>query len=117
MAIRVDILTPVGFDGAYNPVAISSAIASNVRYNVQGYSAVVLQIDTPNDAAAAGTLSLQCSLDGATWYDFPSGAITYTTAGVKPAVNVEGLVFVRVQVTTTSGTVEYSVTVAGVRDE
>jgi hypothetical protein len=116
MAIKVDILTPLGYQDS-SPVAISSAIASNVTFNVQGYSAVVLQIDTPNDAAAAGTLTLQCSQTGAAWHDFPAGAVSYTSAGVKAAVNVEGLVFVRVQVTTTSGTVEYAVTMTGVRDE
>lgn len=117
MAISVEILRPVGTDAnAFNPTTMLTSIVSGITYNVAGYSAIVAQIDTPVDAAAAGTVTLQCSLDGCSWYNFPSGAITYTASGVQAAVNVEGLVFVRYQVTTTSGTVEYMLTVAGVRN-
>jgi len=115
MAIRVDILTPNGTDGnAFNPTTLLSSISSGITYKVQGYSAVIAQIDTPVDAAAAGTITLQCSQDGYSWYNFPSGAITYTATGIQAAVNVEGLVFIRYQVTTISGTVEYMLTVSGV---
>lgn len=115
MAIRVDILTPVGSDGtAFNPTAMLSSIVSGLTYKVQGYSAVIAQIDTPIDAAAAGTITLQCSQDGCTFYNFPTGTITYTAAGVQAAVNVEGLAFIRYQITATSGTVEYMLTVTGV---
>jgi hypothetical protein len=115
MAVRVEILTPIGSDGnAFNPTTMLTSIPSGITYNVAGYSAIIAQIDTPVDTAAAGTVTLQCSLDGANFYDFPSGAITYTASGVQAAVNVEGLIFVRYQVTTTSGTVEYMLTVTGV---
>lgn len=115
MAIRVDILTANGANGAaFNPTAMLSSIVSGLTYKVQGYSAVIAQIDTPIDAAAAGTITLQCSQDGCTFHNFPSGAITYTAAGVQAAVNVEGLAFVRYQITATSGTVEYLLTVSGV---
>jgi len=115
MAIRVDILTPNGSDGnAFNPTVMLSSIVSGYTYKVQGYSAIIAQIDAPIDAAAAGTITLQCSQDGCTFYNFPSGAITYTSTGIQASVNVEGLVFVRYQMTTTSGTVEYMLTVSGV---
>ena len=115
MAIRVDILVPIGSDGpAFNPTAMLSSINSGITYKVQGYSAVVAQIDAPIDAAAAGTITLQCSQDGCSWYNFPAGAITYAATGIQAAVNVEGLVFIRYQVTTISGTVEYMLTVTGV---
>lgn len=115
MATEVDILAAQSDGTAFNPARLSSAISSGITYNVGGYSAIIAQIDTPLDSAAAGTITLQCSLDGANFYNFPSGAITYTTTGVQAAVNVEGLVYVRYQVTSTSGTVEYMVTVTGVR--
>ena len=70
-------------------------VYGGITYKVQGYSAVIAQIDAPIDAAAAGTITLQCSQDGCTFYNFPSGAITYATTGIQAAVNVEGLVFVR----------------------
>lgn len=115
MAIRVDILTPVGSDGtAFNPTAMLSSIPSGLTYKVAGYSAVIAQIDAPVDAAAAGTITLQCSQDGCTYSNFPNGAITYTAVGVQAKVNVEGIVFIRYQVTATSGTVEYMLTVTGV---
>jgi len=115
MGIRVDILTPQGDSGqAFNPTVMLSSIVSGYTYKIQGYSAVVAQIDAPIDAAAAGTITLQCSQDGCTFYNFPAGAITYTATGVQAAVNVEGLVFIRYQVTATSGTVEYMLTVCGV---
>jgi hypothetical protein len=63
---------------------------------------------------AAGTITLQCSQDGCTYYNFPAGAITYAATGIQAAVNVEGLVFIRYQITATSGTVEYMLTVSGV---
>lgn len=115
MAIKVEILAPNGTDAtAFNPTAMLSSIVSGLTYRVAGYSAVIAQIDTPVDAAAAGTITLQCSQDGCTFYNFPSGAIAYTATGIQAAVNVEGLVFIRYQVTTTSGTVEYMLTVTGV---
>ncbi len=115
MGIRVDILTPQGDSGqAFNPTVMLSSIVSGYTYKVQGYSSVVAQIDAPIDAAAAGTITLQCSQDGCTFYNFPAGAITYTATGIQAAVNVEGLIFIRYQVTTTSGTVEYMLTVTGV---
>jgi hypothetical protein len=115
MAIKVDILTPQGDSGqAFNPTVMLSSIVSGYTYKIQGYSAVIAQIDAPIDSAAAGTITLQCSQDGCTWYNFPSGAITYAATGVQASVNVEGLIFIRYQVTTTSGTVEYMLTVTGV---
>ena len=115
MAIRVDILTPQGSNGqAFNPTTMLSSISSGITYKVQGYSSVVAQIDAPVDSAAAGAITLQCSQDGNTWYNFPAGAISYTATGVQAAVNVEGLAFIRYQITGTSGTVEYMLTVAGV---
>lgn len=117
MAIQVDILAARNQQGApWNPAVIKSSISSGVEYEVLGYSTVVAQIDTPLDSAAAGTITLQCSQDGATWYDIPGGAVSYTTTGVKAAVNVEGLRYIRYQVTITSGTVEYFVTVLGVKN-
>jgi len=117
MAIQVDILAPTSPNyGPWNPAVMVSSIDSGVVFDVLGYSTIVAQIDTPLDAAAAGTITLQCSQDGNNWYAIPGGAVTYTAAGVQAAVNVEGLRFVRYQVTTTSGTVEYAVTVLGVRN-
>jgi hypothetical protein len=117
MGIRVDILTPIGSDGpAFNPTQMLSSISSGITYKIQGYSAVIAQIDAPIDAAAAGTITLQCSQDGCSWYNLPGAGtpIEYTATGVQLAVNVEGLIFIRYQVTTTSGTVEYMLTVTGV---
>ena len=65
-------------------------------------------------SAIAGTITLQVSLNGNTFFDVPGGAVTYTTTGVQQAVNIEGVRFVRYQVTTTSGTVEVMLTVTGV---
>ena len=115
MAIRVDTLYPIGTDGqAFNPSTVYSAINSGAVYEVSNYSAIIIQVDCPLDASLAGTMTVQVSLDRNTWYDFPSGAVTYTSTGIKPAINVEGLRFVRVQYTTTSGTVEVMLTVCGV---
>jgi len=114
MATRVDILAPRNTTTAWNPAIIKTDISSGIEYEVIGYSAIIAQIDFPLDAAAAGTITLQCSQDGSNWYNFPGGAITYTAGGVQASVNVEGLRYVRYQVTTTSGTVEYLVTVLGV---
>lgn len=116
MAIQVDILPALGDGTNFNPARMLSSISSGITYNVAGYSAIIAQIDAPIDSAIAGTVTLQCSQDGATFYNFPSGAITYTATGVQASVNVEGLVWVRYQVTTTSGTVELMLTVAGVRN-
>jgi len=115
MAIKVDILLPQGDNGqAFNPTVMLSSIVSGITYKVQGYSSVVAQIDAPVDAAAAGTITLQCSQDGCTWYAFPGTSITYTATGVQAKVNVEGMIYIRYQVTATSGTVEYMLTVSGV---
>ena len=111
----VDLLFPVntphtGFD----PAAMLTSITSGLTYNVSGYSTIVTQIDTPIDAALAGTITLQCSLNGNFFYDLPAGAVTYTATGVQQVVNVEGIRFVRYQITTTSGTVECNLTVTGI---
>lgn len=117
MAIQVDILTPRNQQGGpWNPSVMVSSISSGVEFEVLGYSTVVAQIDTPLDSAAAGTITLQCSQDGLTWHPIPGGAVTYTASGVQAKVDVEGLRFIRYQVTTTSGAVEYMVTVTGVRN-
>jgi hypothetical protein len=115
MAIKVDVLYPTGTDGqGFNPSTVYSAINSGATYDVTGYSSIVVQVDCPVDAALAGTLTVQASLDNHNWYDFPAAAISYTTVGLKPAINVEGVRFVRVQFTTTSGTVEVMLTICGV---
>lgn len=116
MAIRVDILQPINTTGQNGGTVgtVYSAINSGAVYNVAGYSAIVVQVDTMLDAAMAGTVTLQASLDQVTWHNFPSGAITYAAVGIQSAVNVEGLRYVRVQYTTTSGTVEVMLTVTGV---
>jgi len=116
MPTVVSQLFPTNTDGqAFNPTTLYSANASGVVYKVEGYSSIVVQLDIPVDAAFAGTITLQISLDGNTFYDFPSGAVTYTSAGLKPALNVEGIRFVRLQFTTTSGTVEVLVNMTGVQ--
>ena len=115
MAIKVDILSPINDGGAnFNPALFVSSIQGGLTYDVAGYSAIVSQLENPIDAAWAGTITLQCSLDGQTFFNFPT-AITYTANGVNQSVNVEGLRFVRYQVTTTSGTVEFRATVSGVK--
>jgi hypothetical protein len=116
MAIRVDILTPINTTGQNGGTVgtVYSAINSGAVYSVAGYSSIVVQIDCVLDAAIAGTVTLQASLDAVTWHNFPSGAITYTAVGIQAAVNVEGLRYVRVQYTTLSGTVEVMLTVSGV---
>lgn len=111
----VDLLFPIntahtGFD----PAAMLTSITSGLTYNVSGYTKIVTQIDTPIDAALAGTISLQVSNNGNVFYDVPGGAVTYTSTGVQQAVNIEGVRFVRYQITTTSGTVECMLTVTGV---
>ena len=111
----VDLLFPIntahtGFD----PAVMISSISSGLTYNVSGYTKIVTQIDAPIDAAIAGTITLQVSLNGNTFFDVPGGAVTYTATGVQQAVNIEGVRFVRYQVTTTSGTVELMLTVTGV---
>ena len=115
MAIRVDILQPINStSNSTEPGLMSSTVSSGLTYNVLGYSSIVAQIDTPYASALAGTVTLQCSQNGQYWYNFPSGAITYTTNGVQAAVNVEGLVFVKFAVTATTGTVDVQLTVTGV---
>ena len=116
MAIRVDILNPINTTGQNGGTigTVYSAINSGAVYRVAGYSSIVIQIDTLADAAMAGTVTLQASLDAVTFHNFPSGAITYTAVGIQAAVNVEGLQYVRVQYTTLSGTVEVMLTVSGV---
>lgn len=111
----VDLLYPIntahtGFD----PSVMLSSISSGLTYNVTNYTKIVTQIDTPLDAALAGTISLQVSLNGNFFFDVPGGAVTYTATGVQQAVNIEGVRFVRYQITTTSGTVECNLTVTGV---
>ena len=117
MATRIDILAPVGAPtSTWNPATMLSSIGSGLVYDVTGYARIVAQLDTPVDSALAGTVTLQCSLNGQFWYDIPSGAVSYTTSGVTQAVGVEGLRFIRYQVTTTSGTVELDLTVTGIMD-
>jgi len=118
MATRIDILAPVGQpSGTFNAATMLSSIASGLVYDVTGYARIVSQIDTPLDSALAGTVTLQCSLNGQTWYNIPSGAVSYTSSGVNQAVGVEGLRFVRFQFTATSGVVEIDLTVVGIADE
>lgn len=115
MAIRVDILAPiVSTSNTTEPGLMSSTVGSELPYSVLGYSAIIAQIDTPYAAALTGTITLQCSQNGVYWYNFPPGAITYTSNGVQAAVNVEGLAFVKFRVTATTGTVDVVLTVSGV---
>ena len=115
MPIRVDILQAISStQNSTEQALMSSTVGSALLYRVQGYSAIIAQIDTPRASALAGTITLQCSQDGQTWYNFPSGAITYTTNGVQAAVNVEGLAYVKYAVTATTGTVDVLLTVGGV---
>jgi len=111
----VDLLFPINTNtSGFDPAAMLTSISSGLVYNVSGYTKIVTQIDTPVDSAIAGTVTLQVSNNGNFWYDVPGGAVTYTATGVQQAVNIEGVRFVRYQVTTTSGTVELNLTVTGV---
>jgi hypothetical protein len=117
MATRVDLLFPINTSSpGFDPAVMLSSINSGLIYNVAGYTKIVAQIDTPLDAALAGTITVQCSQTGNTWYDIPGGPTTYTAAGVQQAINIEGLRFVRYQFTATSGTVEVAMTLTGVLD-
>lgn len=115
MSIRVDILTPLSStENTTQPGLMRSTVGSNLVYQVQGYSSIVAQIETPYASSLTGTITLQCSQNGTAWANFPSGAITYTANGIQAAVNVEGLIYVKYQVTATTGTNDVLLTVSGV---
>lgn len=113
MAQRTDIIRPINTNGVeqFDPAAMLSSISSGLVYDVTGYSSITPQISAPLDAAAAGTITVQCSQDLETWSDLPGGQVQYTTVGVKPNLTVEGLRYVRFQVTSTSGVVEFKLVV------
>lgn len=48
-------------------------------------------------------LTHSISLDGATFSNFPSGAVTYSGAGVQEIMNVTGVAKSRIRVTTLAG--------------
>jgi hypothetical protein len=117
MPTRVDILYPINTsDQNFNPTQMISSTSSGLVYKVQGYSTIVSQISCPLDAGLSGDTHLQCSLDGYTWSEMPGGNVSYNTVGVQQAVNVEGLVFIRYQTSTLSGTSEVFITLTGVID-
>ena len=115
MAQRTDILRPLNTNGVnqFDPAAMLSSISSGLVYDVTGYSSITPQVSAPLDAAAAGVITVQCSQDLETWSNMPGGQVQFTSVGVKPNITVEGLRYIRFQVTTTSGVVEYKLTVIG----
>ena len=109
------ILTPINTPegGTFNPSQVLSSINSGLVYDVLEYATIRAQIDFPLDASIAGTISVQGSNDGESWSAMPQGAIDYSSGGLKEPIYVAGIRYVRFQVTATSGSVEFRLTVTG----
>lgn len=83
----------------------SAELGDALEFDVEGLDEVVVQLANLEGLSAWPTslvVTLQCSLDRSAWSDFPSGAVPYNAFGVKAAVAVGGLSWVRVVVTTQS---------------
>jgi len=64
------------------------------------YDWVVFQLSTETAWTGGAILTVEISIDGVLWFDFPSVAITYSSTGVKLGITIIGVVLVRVRVST-----------------
>lgn len=77
-------------------------VGNILTYRTPGVNVLTVQF-TNNSGVAWGTgvVTAEFSLDGANWYALPSGALTYSAAGIQTAVSLAGLIpFVRYRVST-----------------
>ena len=99
------LLTPK-IDGSYETTQLDISVTDQIVYDVRGWSTFTLQA-VQDGAVTVGSLviKVQVSNDGANPNDFPSGAVTRSTAGISDLLTVVAYGYVHVKITTagTSG--------------
>lgn len=106
-------------DGAAkNGIDLDDSTASIVFAIPEGVDWIVAQLTAQAAWTASAIVTLEISLDGQNWSNFPSGAVTYTASGVAAILTVTGIRFIRYRVSTSQvGDATVYVTVNGGRDE
>jgi len=91
-------------------------VRSQIDYNVMGYSTVAVQLTTQDGAVWPGgaVLTVEASQDGAT-YAALTTPITYAALGNRAEIDVEGITYIRLRISTTGGTAIIVPIVIGVR--
>lgn len=88
----------------YSTVSLDANIDENATHSVAlgGADRASFQVVVNTGAFSAAVLSFQVSLDGVSWFDL-STPVTLNAAGIKYGIDVKGVPFCRVAVTTANG--------------
>jgi hypothetical protein len=97
MSTRVVALSPVFENQQYIDI---NTVGSRLTYLISGYTGVAIQLLLTSGTWSAGVISVQLSMDGNNWSDFPISAVTYTSANAKQMLTVTGYNYLRLVVTT-----------------
>lgn len=83
------------------PVLDLDTADDSVVYAVpDGVDWIVAQLTALAAWTASAIVTLEISLDGQNWHNFPSGAVTYTASGITPILTITGVRFLRYRVST-----------------
>lgn len=82
-----------------------STLNSSVRFEIpEGINRVTYQVVLESSSwPATAVVTVRSSIDGQKYDDFPSGAVTFSSAGLKNTLSVGGLRFLEFVVTAPAG--------------
>ena len=85
-------------------VLVLSTLGDHIDFELGGYDWIIAEMrDVGGNGWVTSTVKVLISNDRCNWFDFPTGAVTFTAAAIKDMIRITGVGYLRFVVGTAAG--------------